>query len=226
MMKMKKVVIFILCFIVIAELSSCSFPIGSNGEGTNNDATISNAELFELCQELNEFLLYDYNSINVTVLVEFNGEQLKSEFKINYFGRKNASVDYHMQRYSTIDEKDGVLIFPETVITETSGSFTLTDKNITSINGDASIYEYQSILSLEMNFNAEYFTDIIIAKNEFTAKVKNPQKFLGIETNDEFSAKDMIIKTNHTENKYKTMLISYRDDSGQKISISYAFDLK
>ena len=178
---MKKISCLFLIVILAFSLSSCSFD-----EIFGDDS---------VCSLINQLLEKEYRVISFEVNTVESGISLTSTFTVT-----DTAIHYSVERLGAL-----TLEGDEEFITEYKGEAFHEDGVITEINGDeVTLPEYNTLVGA-LDFDEEYFKNIISNEGSFSASVENLAGFLGADV----------------EGEYGKVVVEYDLDGIEKIEISY-----
>lgn len=181
---MKKISCLFLIVILAFSLSSCSFD-----EIFGDDS---------VCSLINQLLEKEYRVISFEVNTVESGISLTSTFTVT-----DTAIHYSVERLGAL-----TLEGDEEFITEYKGEAFHEDGVITEINGDeVTLPEYNTLVGA-LDFDEEYFKNIISNEGSFSASVENLAGFLGADV----------------EGEYGKVVVEYDLDGIEKIEISYQTD--
>ena len=183
--------------------------------GTGNANTPPSQHDKAVYDALNAMASLTYPEVNVDVETTLRGTTLHSRFEAKTEG-DITTVTYTREHLATFEEGKPL---PEHRIETTEGSFTVVDGKIQDFGEGNQDYTFSSLSSRQLSFKAEYFSKVVAEDGSFSANVENPTAFLG---NSSLVAQNMTVSVLYS-NALESMVITYTNQSGGLVTITYTF---
>lgn len=198
----RKVVIFLsLLLIVVLAFSGCKKNKKEN-----------------IYQKLNRLTEEASSSFTLYVSTTQSGETLTSKFTVRNNGA-SSTVDYEHEVFSSFEEEGGVPVIPEGYTVKKTGTVTLENGNLLTLNGDPIDVDFSSISTLGIRFDAGCLSNVVERDVAMYADVTNVPAFLGTA----LSCRDMSVIAEYSTEQLSTISISYVSENGAQVTYRYSF---
>ena len=165
----------------------------------------------EMLSEINDALRQGYDTLTVEVITEKDGVELNGLYNVR-FNADGATVKYSYDKLNELDFGDNA----DEYVTKVTGEAEIADGKIV---GDEEL-DFGPIDYTGFNFKSAFFTDVKASKLSFSAKVVNPQGFVG---NVGFDGTDMYVETVLNGDALAKLMIGYVSAEGFNVTVNYLF---
>ena len=165
----------------------------------------------EMLSEINDALRKGYDTLTVEVITEKDGVELNGLYNVR-FNADGATVKYSYDKLNELDFGDNA----DEYVTKVTGEAEIADGKIV---GDEKL-DFGPIDYTGFNFKSAFFTDVKVSKLSFSAKVVNPQGFVG---NVGFDGTDMYVETVLNGDALAKLLLGYVSAEGFSVTVNYLF---
>ena len=165
----------------------------------------------EMLSEINDALRKGYDTLTVEVITEKDGVELNGLYNVR-FNADGATVKYSYDKLNELDFGDNA----DEYVTKVTGEAEIADGKIV---GDEEL-DFGPIDYTGFNFKSAFFTDVKVSKLSFSAKVVNPQGFVG---NVGFDGTDMYVETVLNGDALAKLLLGYVSAEGFSVTVNYLF---
>ncbi len=165
----------------------------------------------EMLSEINDALRKGYDTLTVEVITEKDGVELNGLYNVR-FNADGATVKYSYDKLNELDFGDNA----DEYVTKVTGEAEIADGKIV---GDEKL-DFGPIDYTGFNFKSAFFTDVKVSKLSFSAKVVNPQGFVG---NVGFDGTDMYVETVLNGDALAKLMIGYVSAEGFNVTVNYLF---
>lgn len=165
----------------------------------------------EMLSEINDALRKGYDTLTVEVITEKDGVELNGLYNVR-FNADGATVKYSYDKLNELDFGDNA----DEYVTKVTGEAEIADGKI---GGDEKL-DFGPIDYTGFNFKSAFFTDVKVSKLSFSAKVVNPQGFVG---NVGFDGTDMYVETVLNGDALAKLMIGYVSAEGFNVTVNYLF---
>lgn len=207
---MKKLICFILLFILLFSLTAC-FETGK----TDNPNTANEFEAIHAA------LAAPDAHFTLSVLTKSGDITLNASCDIlqnvTYAGTL-IEVSYEFEHLNTVEvDINGNITFPKSMKTTYRGSARIRDGVLTETDGKTANFPLQVVNVAGMNFTAENLSEYRFENGTLTAKVKSPSALFG----KEIDAKDMNVTITLSGTSIGSMEITYCTADNTEITLQY-----
>lgn len=165
----------------------------------------------EMLSEINDALRKGYDKLTVEVITEKDGVELNGLYNVQ-FNADGATVKYSYDKLNELDFGDNA----DEYVTKVTGEAEIADGKIV---GDEEL-DFGPIDYTGFNFKSAFFTDVKVSKLSFSAKVVNPQGFVG---NVGFDGTDMYVETVLNGDALAKLMLGYVSAEGFNVTVNYLF---
>ncbi len=221
---MKKIISVILIVIVmVLSLTSCealdelkdiiNSITGENNTDDNNDE----GEKPDVYAQLNELLKNKVDSLSLDVKTENNGVMLEGTYRIDSNKDGSYTVTYSYEENTEIDLENGV--FPDETVITVTGVVTVNNGVVTDGDGNVIADNVEIGTGLGMNFQEQFFKNVVSDDESFSADVIDSRGFM----QSEFAGDELKVSVDFNSEKINQIILSYTQN-GTATVYTYVFD--
>ena len=172
----------------------------------------------DIYNTLNSLVAQPQSQVALTISTILNGEKLNGTFTAVQED-DGIRVTYAYEQLSTFEDGEDGYIIPDSYITTYQGTVLIAEGKVVEQNGDAADIAIEQITAAGLEFEKDYFSNVIAQEGFFQAKVISPSDFL----QTEISCTEMRVEACYMQESIDLLTISYTSSSGAQVVLSYTF---